>query len=210
MGFPAGTCGRPCSPIQETQETWVWFLVWEDLWSRKWQPTAVSSSGKSHGQRSPWGHKSWTQLSTHTLTGLDEVSRAGPHPPQGGTNAFKGRGKALSLCHLRTVRRQQAVWKQRREPLPELHHAGTLVSDFQAPKRWENKYLLFKLPGLWELSRSWRRYHIFSLVVILREQEFNSFPRGIWLSLDLLRKYVYRTGMPQTLSQELKTPISSS
>ena len=52
--------------------------------SRKWQPTAVSSSGKSHGQRSPWGHKSWTRLSTHTLTGLDEVSGAGPHPPQGG------------------------------------------------------------------------------------------------------------------------------
>ena len=168
--------------------TYCSILVWEIPWTEKSMGSQeLDTTEHIHTHRLRWGQRGRT-------------------PPSPGW----GRGRALSLCHLRTVRRQQAVWKQRREPLPELHHAGTLVSDFQAPKRWGNKYLLFRLPGLWELSRSWWRYHIFSLVVILREQEFNSFPRGIWLSLDLLRKYVYRTGMPQTLSQELKTPISSS
>ena len=41
-------------------------------WRRKWQSTPVFLPGKFHGQRSladysPWGHKSWTQLSTHTF-----------------------------------------------------------------------------------------------------------------------------------------------
>ena len=51
-----------CLPIQETQEKWVQSLGQEDPWRRKWQPTPVFLSGKSHGQRSlvgysPWGHK---------------------------------------------------------------------------------------------------------------------------------------------------------
>ena len=37
------------------------------LWKRRWQPTPVFLTGKSHGQSSlvdysPWGRKSWTQL----------------------------------------------------------------------------------------------------------------------------------------------------
>ena len=41
-------------------------------WRRKQQPTPVLLPEKSHGQRilvgcSPWGHKSWTRLSTHRL-----------------------------------------------------------------------------------------------------------------------------------------------
>ena len=48
--------------LPEVWETPVWSLDWEDPWRRKWQPTPVFLSGKSHGQRnmvshSPWGHK---------------------------------------------------------------------------------------------------------------------------------------------------------
>ena len=38
--------------VQETQETWVQFLDWEDPLKRKWQSTAVFLPGKFHGQRS--------------------------------------------------------------------------------------------------------------------------------------------------------------
>ena len=48
--------------MQETQETWVRALGWEDPQRRKWQPTPVFLPGKSYGQRSlagyhPWGHE---------------------------------------------------------------------------------------------------------------------------------------------------------
>ena len=32
---------------------------------------------------------------------------------------------------------------------PKPDCAGTLISDFQPPERWENKFLLFKPPSLW-------------------------------------------------------------
>ena len=38
--------------MQEVQETWVQSLSREDHWRRKWQPTPVLLSEKSHGQRS--------------------------------------------------------------------------------------------------------------------------------------------------------------
>ena len=45
-------------------DSWVGFYLWVRKlpWKRKWQPTPVFLSGKSHGQRSlagynPWGHK---------------------------------------------------------------------------------------------------------------------------------------------------------
>ena len=49
-------------PSQETQETRVQSLDWEDPLNRKWQPTPVFLPGKFHGQRSlvgyrPWSHK---------------------------------------------------------------------------------------------------------------------------------------------------------
>lgn len=40
-----------------------------------------------------------------------------------------------------TWRRQLATCKLRRKPLPEPEYAGPLVSAFQAPKQWENKFL---------------------------------------------------------------------
>ena len=58
----------------ETPETRVRSLG-QIPWRRKWQPTPVFLSGKSHGQRSlvgysPWVAKSQTWLSMHTHTGL--------------------------------------------------------------------------------------------------------------------------------------------
>ena len=51
------------------QQTWVRSLGWKIPWRRKWQPTPVILSGKSHGQRSlvgysPWGYK----RAKHNLT----------------------------------------------------------------------------------------------------------------------------------------------
>ena len=59
--------------MQETQETWVQSLGWEDP-LKEMQPTPVFLPGKSHGERSlagygPWGSKEsdvTEQLSTHT------------------------------------------------------------------------------------------------------------------------------------------------
>ena len=44
------------------QETWIWSLVGKIPWSRKWQPTPIFLTGKSHAYSSlvgysPWGHK---------------------------------------------------------------------------------------------------------------------------------------------------------
>ena len=38
---------------------WLWSLVWEDHWNKKWQPTPVLSPGKFHGQSSLVGYSSW-------------------------------------------------------------------------------------------------------------------------------------------------------
>ena len=55
---------------------WLWSLVWEDHWNKKWQPTPVLSPGKFHGQSSLVGYSSWGPkdldmtewLSMHTVT----------------------------------------------------------------------------------------------------------------------------------------------
>ena len=36
---------RICLPMQETWETWVQYLGWEDAWRREWQPTPVFLPG---------------------------------------------------------------------------------------------------------------------------------------------------------------------
>ena len=64
--------------MQETQETQVRSLGWEEPWRRAWQPTSVTLPRESHGQRSlagcsPWGDKELdtteaTSLSPFTLT----------------------------------------------------------------------------------------------------------------------------------------------
>ena len=61
-GFPGGSMVKNPLVIQETQETRVQSLGWED--SLKRQPAAVFLPGESHGQRSlvaysPWGCKEW-------------------------------------------------------------------------------------------------------------------------------------------------------
>ena len=53
---------RICLLMQETQETQVQSLGWEDPWRKEWQPTPLFLPGISHGQRSLvgyglWGHK---------------------------------------------------------------------------------------------------------------------------------------------------------
>ena len=68
-----GNMARP-SGKPAWDPTCVWVAVGSHLsrqeipWRRKWQPTPVFLSGKSHGQRSlvgysPWGHKSQTRPS---------------------------------------------------------------------------------------------------------------------------------------------------
>ena len=41
--------------MQETQETWVQILSWEDRWSRKCQPTPVFLTGESPWTEEPGG-----------------------------------------------------------------------------------------------------------------------------------------------------------
>ena len=71
-GFPGGSVSKEstCSSGDCLQCTRPGFDPWvgKISWRIKWQPTPVFLPGKSHGQRSlagdsPWGHKSWTQLS---------------------------------------------------------------------------------------------------------------------------------------------------
>ena len=48
----------------------VWSLDWEDPWRRKWQPTPVFLSGKSHGQRSMVSHSPWRRKESDTTKRL--------------------------------------------------------------------------------------------------------------------------------------------
>ena len=60
-------------PVQEMQ---LWSLDREDPWRRKWQPTPVFLSGKSHGQRSLVGYSPWCRKESdpteHTCTPAGE------------------------------------------------------------------------------------------------------------------------------------------
>ena len=51
-GFPGGAAGKDCLPIQETQETRVRSLGWEDSPEESMATVPTSSNEKSHGQRS--------------------------------------------------------------------------------------------------------------------------------------------------------------
>ena len=53
MGFPGGSAVKNLPAKQETQ---VRSLGWEDPQRRKWQPTPVFLSGKSHGRRNLVGY----------------------------------------------------------------------------------------------------------------------------------------------------------
>ena len=50
------------------QEIQVRCLVGRIPGRKEWQPTAVFLPGKSHGQRSPWGHRVGHNLATNTFT----------------------------------------------------------------------------------------------------------------------------------------------
>ena len=71
LGFPRRLSSKEstCQCMRHGFNAWV-----KDIpWRRKWQPTTVVLSGKSHGQRSlegysSWGHKGRTQLSMHACT----------------------------------------------------------------------------------------------------------------------------------------------
>jgi len=65
-GFPRGTVVNNFHLLmQELQEMWVRSLVWEDPWSRKWQPTPMFLSGKYRGQRSLAGYSPWCHRVAH-------------------------------------------------------------------------------------------------------------------------------------------------
>ena len=65
QGFPGGSVVKNLPAMQETEfDPWVGKIFWR----KTWQPTPEFLCGESHGQRnlvvySPWGSKSWTQLS---------------------------------------------------------------------------------------------------------------------------------------------------
>ena len=71
LGFPRRLSSKEstCQCMRHGFNAWV-----KDIpWRRKWQPTTVVLSGKSHGQRSlegysSWDHKGRTQLSMHACT----------------------------------------------------------------------------------------------------------------------------------------------
>ena len=70
MAFPSGIVVKNPPAMQEMQETQVQSPGQEDPWSRKWQPTPVSSPGKFHERRSlagcgPWGLKE-SDMTKHT------------------------------------------------------------------------------------------------------------------------------------------------
>ena len=55
-GFFGGSVVKNLLPMQEM---WVSMRVRKIPWRRKWQPTPVFLSGKSHGQSSLVGYSSW-------------------------------------------------------------------------------------------------------------------------------------------------------
>ena len=83
--IPRWLSGNLSAKMQEMQ---VQSLGWEDPRRRKWQPTPVSTLGKSHGQRSlvryrMWGHKE-SDLTEHARTqylNKNKLSRDFPGGP---------------------------------------------------------------------------------------------------------------------------------
>ena len=60
-GFPDGASGKEAA-CQSRRHKRHGFDPWVGKipWMRKWQPTSVSLSGESQGQRSPAGHSPWS------------------------------------------------------------------------------------------------------------------------------------------------------
>ena len=81
-GFPGGASGEePACQCGRGKRCGFSPCVWKIPWRRKWQPTPVFLPGESPGQGA-WCAtvhgvtKSWTQLSTHTLTHTHRLKSA--------------------------------------------------------------------------------------------------------------------------------------
>ena len=61
--------------MQETQETWVQSLGWEDSWGRKWQHTPVFLPGKFHGERSLVDYSAWGSKESDTTQQLSTTTQ---------------------------------------------------------------------------------------------------------------------------------------
>ena len=74
QGRPFGVClpsvAQMVKRLLTMRETRVRSLGGEDPWRRKWQPTPVLSSGKSHGLRSLIGHSPWGREESDTTEQL--------------------------------------------------------------------------------------------------------------------------------------------
>ena len=81
FGLLVSLVAQTVKNLPAMQEVWVQFLGWKFPWRRKWQPTPVSLTGESHGQRSLAGYSSWGRKdsdTTETLTpGALEDERRG-------------------------------------------------------------------------------------------------------------------------------------
>ena len=53
-------------------ETQVWYLGWEDLFKRAWQPTPVFLPGEFHEQRSLVGYSPWDRKESNTTEWLTQ------------------------------------------------------------------------------------------------------------------------------------------
>ena len=136
-GLPGGTSGR--DPARQSRRSRRRGF---DSWVGKISGVGHSNPLQYYRLGNPMDRevhgvtKSWTRLSTHTLTGLDEVTRVGPHPPYGGISAFKGRGREPEPF-------LSAIWGQwegsglsgRQEESP-YQNSTTLAPWFQTCRLW--------------------------------------------------------------------------
>ena len=92
------------------------FAPWagKSPWRRKWQPTPVSLSGKSHGQRSLAGYSPWGHQESDTTEGLNTKVRGGPPSELGGRRGPWGCGGGSSPCGTRVSRRAAPVQRRQR------------------------------------------------------------------------------------------------
>ena len=73
MGFPGGLVIKNPPAPQETQETRVISLDWEDSRRRKWQPTPVFLPREFHGQRSLVGYSPWGCKESNTAQHSSDI-----------------------------------------------------------------------------------------------------------------------------------------
>ena len=65
------------------------------------------------------------------------------------------------------------MFKSTREVSEETNSVGTLTLDYQLPKLWENKYLLFKPPSLWYFIMASKHTSMFGFINSLNNYLLN-------------------------------------